>query len=262
MKKVVHPAGRRTPSSSGYHRFLRFLSRIKVIPIVEEQSSSSYSFRVISLPSLLSTLWAWVPLAYYLYRKLAWPLAVNIHAGPTVANVSSTSNPATTTTSSSTDTPLNRVDAYINVAFLVDIFLLILLLPAVLGHFFATNGLAAVNLEKRFVWPRRGWMVVLSAAIFIATETTTLCSTVVQSLAQGVSTEGLVHYFASLQLLNLIVALLQLIALLLVSAEQTDFMQTAAAAGSSSSSERLTKQAIQQLLQAYEDIRQGISHCL
>ena len=112
-------------------------------------------------------------------------------------------------------------DSYISMAFVADIFILILFLPLVLGHFVGLNG-SALRTE-RFVWPHRGWMLVLSCLVFLVCVTIKLCFMTVYGKAVGIPTMGIVHTFLCLEFINLTAALLQVIALLLVSIRQTRF---------------------------------------
>ena len=149
--------------------------------------------------------------------------------------------------------PDNSFDQYIGIAFEAAIFLLILLLPTVLGHFFGLNEKALQVGSNSLVWPRRGWTLVLSALAFTIMEIVLLSVSVVHGQEKGVSTAALVHTLASFALMILLASLLQLIALLLISATQRGFIQAAA-----ESSHSLTAGTMKLLLHDYEKIRQGV----
>ena len=115
-----------------------------MIPVVRD--SGQFQFVPLSLPTLLATLWLWVPFSYYMYVSTCWPTVV---ADPN----------ATATTNTTNSKRSSSLDGYLFQAFLVAIFLLILLLPGLIGHFYALNG-AALRAASSFAWPRRGWLLV------------------------------------------------------------------------------------------------------
>ena len=239
MRKVVSPEGKTRPAV--IHRLLDLLCRIKVIPVSRDKTTDhNYSFNILSLPTLLSTLWFWVPLSYYLYFFFCWQ-----------DKVTETKTIIRTQTQNNTTQSHFALDNYIEKAFIVVIFLLILLLPGVLGYFFALNGPAIK--ERKFVWPRRGWMLVLSFILFIVGETTPLALMISLGKAKGAAAEGVIHAFVSHQLMNLTAALLQLVALLVVSGRQAGFVQATA-----DSNKFITPHTIRSQLQDYENIRQGV----
>jgi hypothetical protein len=134
---------------------------------------------------------------------------------------------------------------YIVLAFVVALYVLMLLLPASLGYFFGKNG---AGLHGNFIWPKKGWLLILSAFFFIAS------TNVYTFLSVGaMSTAMLVHKFIIALLTNNTACLLQLIALLLVSARQTWFIRCAARNRQSTTSTN-----IKNLLREYENISNGI----
>ena len=174
-------------TTTWYPRLLHLLCWLKVIPVLRDnkKDSSGYRFRLLSWPPLLATLWSAIPLAYYIY-------GLNCAQLPTTTN---TTTAAATNLSETKSFSQSSMDQYIYIAFLVAVFLLILLLPSGLGHFFAQNGSAI--LETKFAWPQRGWMLVLSALIFLAGETTQIMFVAIHYKTRGISTGGLINIFGS-----------------------------------------------------------------
>jgi hypothetical protein len=56
-----------------YHKFLDILCCIKVIPVKKDKTSGQCTFNLLSLPTVISTLWFFVPLANYLLYLFLWP---------------------------------------------------------------------------------------------------------------------------------------------------------------------------------------------
>jgi hypothetical protein len=139
----------------------------------------------------------------------------------------------------------SMMNQYIVLAFMVALILLILLLPALIGYFFGKNG---AGLRGNFIWPNKGWLLILSAFFFIAITNVYAC------LRDGaMSTAMLVHDFIIALLANNTACLLQLTALLLVSSRQTRFIRCAARNRQSTTSAN-----IKNLLREYENISTGI----
>jgi hypothetical protein len=124
-------------------------------------------------------------------------------------------------------------------------FLLILLLPAAMGYFFAKN---ESGLCGRFMWPNKGWLLISSALIFILSQKFFLFSH-----ADWTYTTLLVVDFVNSLLMLDSSCLLQLTALLLVSSRQTYFIQKA-----NMNSISTTSVNVKNLLSEYENISQGI----
>ena len=227
--------------------FLKKLFLLKIIPVTKDKTSGAHKFHLISLPTLLSTIWFCLTLAYFNYA---------IYLVDHQDNLNMTARAADNTTKD-TRNPKNEpsIDEYIQYAFLAGLFLIILLFPSVLGIFFAFNGSAI--LETDFFWPKKGWLVVLSLIIFIIAGTTTLSLLLVQYLAMGMSTLKLVHWYVSCQLVNLTAAMIQFIVLMVVSARQTGFINCVRVYASLSRKIKSVK-IISSLLQDYENISQGV----
>jgi hypothetical protein len=232
MKEPVHPSEVNRPSL--YHRFLHLLCCLKVIPVSGVQNK----FCLVSLPTLLSTFWCWASSAYYIFVT-KWN-----------ENSNSEESYSKNITESNNLSFHETLDKMIFIAFLLTLFLLMLLLPGVLGYFFATN--YSAMLRRKFTWPLRGWILVLSTAIFVLCETATLCITT--EIASAVMpTERLVHFFMACQLFNLTAASLQFIAIMLVSTRQTSFIEKAFAR-----SKDITYETMVSLVKEYENISNGV----
>jgi hypothetical protein len=216
MKKAVYPNTLGKPTM--YERMIKVHCWLKIIPLVDRDKNNTHvQFRLLSMPTLLSSLWCWIPLSYFLFVR------INV---PTMPEDSNYDNVSLENTNKTVSGPTKiTLDYIIFTAFQVINFLLILLLPPSLGHFFACNELA---LKGRFAWSPRAWIVVLSAAIFLATEVTTSFIFASQSKASGLSTWDVIQYAAAEQLVNVTACLLQLSALILVSSRQTHFIKSAA----------------------------------
>jgi hypothetical protein len=238
MMKLVHPTGARKPTV--YHRFLLLLCWLKVIPL----SGRDRRFCLFSLTTLLSTIWGGVPCAYNIFY-------MNYEQTGAINSNSSEGSGKNKTDNASINLSLHDTlsQAIFNV-FLLLLFLLMLLLPTVLGHFFAIN--QSAMLWTTFTWPHRGWMLVVSTIIFIVSSAISLSLTT-ERLSALISTERLVYFYIGPQLCNLIAALLQLISVILVSARQTAFLDKAVA-----TSKDITVDTIQSLLKEYENISNGV----
>jgi hypothetical protein len=197
-------------------------------------------FKILSLPTLLSTLWCWLPLSYLIFHEINKLSAEN---DPLSLNESS-ANPDQVKANSSE----MAISFYIYRAFETTEFAMILLLPATLGHFFACNG---SKLKKRFVWSQKCWLVVFSAIIFMVTDTASFF-TIINETYPNASTWETVHRFLSVQLMNVITCFLHLTALLLVSSRQADFIKKAA-----KNSKMTLCSQINDILQEYEYIKCG-----
>jgi hypothetical protein len=133
-------------------------------------------------------------------------------------------------------------------AYEVATFLFILLLPGVMGHFFAHNSLAMLN--STFSWPLRGWMLVLAALVFLLTQPVSLYALTKE---RQISNMRLVHYVLPRQLVNVTVASLQFLVIMLISSAQASFIKIIERSKENSNVEIIT-----QLLQDYENLRQGV----
>jgi hypothetical protein len=137
---------------------------------------------------------------------------------------------------------------YILTTFLVVTFLFILLLPGVMGKFFAHNDSAMLN--STFTWPHRGWMPVISALVYLLTRTLSLCG---EARERHMSNIRLLHYFLPRQLNNLTIVSLQFLVIMLVSSTQSTFVKIL-----HESKQKINVETITRLLQDYENIRQGV----
>jgi hypothetical protein len=228
-----------------YQRVLNLLCWIKLIPVTRDHETGDLSFDIFSCPTLVSSLWCWVPLTYYLYNVFCGQLSF-CGAEENATNIFTTNLSSKVV---NTNSPGNNFDKYIVAAFLASIFLLILLLPPVLGNFSALN--PSVMLHGS--WPKRGWMLVLALFIFLGTETTMQAVAILRGTFLVSPTEILPHKLASFSLLILAVCTIQLISLFLICSAQTDLIKTAIVIGKTTS-----VPAIRSLLQNYEKVRQGV----
>ena len=96
-------------------------------------------------------------------------------------------------------------------------------------------------------------LLVLSAILYTVGSSAAFVFFALLDKATGVPLTGIVHNFFSCLLLNIISGLLQLVALLLVSSRQTEFIQAA-----SRSHTVKTAQSLQNRLREYEYIRLGV----
>ena len=97
-------------------------------------------------------------------------------------------------------------------------------------------------------------MLVLSALIFLAGETTQIMFLAIHYKTRGISTGGLINIFGSNVLVYVIAALLQFTALLLVGARKTAFVKTCAV----DDNRIITADSIKNLLNDYEVLKRGI----
>ena len=227
MRTVVSPSEVKEPKKPLFD-FLGLLCWLKVIPVSRKEPR----FRLLSLPTLLSTLWCWVPLIHFLYTQIMIRKEATGHA-------------------SSDRYVKTTLDEIILMEFEAGIFLLVLMLPALLGHFYGLSNLA--RKEATFPWPRRGWLVLLSAFIFIISQAIGLWFDY-QLHSARTSTEMLIHLCVFRIVSSIIVALFQCIALLLVSSEQTHFIRTAAHIPIKDNHHK----TVSDLLNAYENIEKGV----
>jgi hypothetical protein len=117
-----------------YQRMMKLLCCIKLIPVTRDPETGNLVFCLLSIPTLVSSLWCWLPLSYYLGHMMFCG-----HLNLCGAEEENLTNSVTTNRSSTIALDGNNFDKYIIAAFLASIFLLILLLPPLLGHFSALN---------------------------------------------------------------------------------------------------------------------------
>jgi hypothetical protein len=228
-----------------YQRVMNLLCWIKLIPVTRDHETGDISFNIYSCPVLVSSLWCWIPLAYFLYNVFCGELSF-CGAEENATNIS-TINISSKVVNA--NPPSNNFDTYIRAAILASYFLLILLLPPIMGHFSALN--PSVMLHGN--WPKRGWVLVLAFLIFLGTEITMQTVAIFRGTFLVSPTEILPHKFASFLLLILAVSTIQLLALFLISSAQTALTKIA------SHIRRTTSvPAIRSLLQDYETIRHGV----
>jgi hypothetical protein len=201
-----------------FEKLLNMLCLIKVIPLVRNKKKGQMQFKILSFPTLLSTLWCWIPLAYYIFVNINWPPIEEDDPG-------NSSEISANSSQEITDSSDIDIGYYIFQAFVVLAFLMILLLPAALGNFFACT---QSKPQKRFAWSPKGWVLGLATAIYLITEITSTTLFSISYQRRGMSLWGIVHNFASYLLMNGIPCLLQFSALLLVSSRQASFMKNAA----------------------------------
>ncbi len=190
MSTMVHPAEVMRPTV--YCKFLKLVCLLKIIPV----SRKDDKFQLISLPTLLSTLWCLAPLSYYIYAHLFF-----IQETDERANHGQSAEPGHNKSEVFLKANLSYKLFFV---YIIMTFLLVLFLPFVMGHFYELN--AAAMLNGRFVWPHKGWMLVLSGILFPATEIVFLCSLIMDFISIGLSTEGLVHLYLHRQIINLVAA--------------------------------------------------------
>jgi hypothetical protein len=239
MKKTVHPKAfvRRTK----YEKLLSLLCLLKVIPLIIGKNKVQGQFRILSLPILLSTLWCWIPLSYYIF-SFAYANWITLEYTEVNSNELYANASKEITNSSVIDKGF-----YMFMACEGTELLMILLLPATLGYFFACNELMR---QKKFAWSKRTWILVISAVLFPVSETTSFFAFSYETT--GLSTWAIVYNFTSDLLINVIACLFQLTALLLVSSRQAYFMKNAA-----KNCKTTTCSQINHLLQEYEYIKSG-----
>jgi hypothetical protein len=131
-------------------------------------------------------------------------------------------------------------------------FVLVLLLPGVMGHFFACNHQAMLG--RIFACPQRWRMLIIYTIAFMTTETLGFYSLTEKMYLVGLSNEGLVNFLLPRQLIYMIVALLQFLVIMMVSSRQSDFIQ----AIRGRKADILSEYKIIQLLQEYENIKEGV----
>jgi hypothetical protein len=56
-----------------YERLLNLLCLLNVIPLAHGKNNTQSRFKILSIPTLLSTLWCWIPLSYFIYVITNWP---------------------------------------------------------------------------------------------------------------------------------------------------------------------------------------------
>jgi hypothetical protein len=140
----------------------------------------------------------------------------------------------------------NNMDIYIAVAFPASIWLLISLLPQVLGHFSGLN--QSVMLIG--TWPKKGWMLLLGFFAFLGNETLVHSYSIVNAACLGgFAIQGPI----SILLMMVTAAVELLIVSLLISSTQTVFVKHAW-----NIREALSRENARKLLQDYENIRQGV----
>ena len=222
-----------------YHKLLGLLCWLKVIPV----SRVGHNFKLISLPTALSTLWFWLPFSYYIYAE----------------NYEPTDKPGNNSTSAhlgngpTSVKPHFSLDQLIIKAYACMLFLLILLLPGSIGYYFALN--KSAFMESRFRWSVQSWLLVLLTIIFMLTQTVGLWSAATQMQSTGsTSTLNCIHFFLCRQLANISVSLLQFIAIYLVSARQADFIRNT----SKDICQTDFVDTVTGLIKEYESISQGV----
>jgi hypothetical protein len=238
MRTRIYPAALRKPGL--YKRLLIVLCWLKVIPV----SKRDHRFKLFSVPTLLSTLWGWLLLSYYIYADIY----VRNEAPSYLASIK---NESTVVLANNGTDVKNQYDFNGNlvIAFLVGTFLLIILLPGAMGHFFAHND--SMMLNGKFTWPYRGWMLVLSALVFMLIQTITLYD-VTREL--NISNIRFLHYFLPRQLVNSTVSSVQFLVIMLISSTQSSFIRLI----QGTPKHKIKVDTITDLLQDYENIRQGI----
>jgi hypothetical protein len=102
-----------------------------VIPVTRDKNNFKVQFRILSLPTLLSTLWCLIPLTYFLYASINWQ-ASNLKASSANLSIANSSKAASASTNL-------QMDLYIALVFKFANFLLIFHLPSVLGYFIGNN---------------------------------------------------------------------------------------------------------------------------
>ena len=234
-----------------YQRFLNLLCWLKLIPVTMEKNTGAVRFHPFSLPTLLSTSWFCLIFSYFIYtlQVLQKEDAPKEILNSTAKDSKNITEPKENPYSSS------NLDSYISIAFIIALMMAVLLLPAIMGYFFSLNGSAM--LKTRFAWPRRGWMLVMSLISFLVTSTVSLTIMLIVNKTLGMSTFGLVHWYTSNQVINLSAAIIQFIALMLVSIRQTSFINSVRVYAADSSKIK-SPDVISNLLQNYEYIRKGI----
>jgi hypothetical protein len=177
-------------------------------------------------------------LTYHIYFYTNW--------GPGAPKRNVTKNASLSNSNMTVISPKkSMMNQYILMAFMVALFLLIILLPALVGYFFAKNG---SGLRGNFIWPNKGWLLILSAFIFLASTNIYIFLN-----AGPMPTAVIVHNFINSVLTFDTACLLQLTALLLVSSRQTWFIRYA-----DRNRQSTTSANIKNLLREYENISNGI----
>jgi hypothetical protein len=131
MKTRIFPAALRKPGL--YKRLLLLLCWLKVIPV----SKRDLRFKLFSVPTLLSTLWGWLLVSYYIYA--------DIYVKNQAPSIGSSNESSVQPNNGTVIQKQYDFNESIVIAFVVGTFLLILLLPGVMGHFFAHNDSVMLN---------------------------------------------------------------------------------------------------------------------
>ena len=228
-----------------YHKFLIMLCWLRVIPV----SLENHKFKIISVQTILSSLWTFVPWSYYIYYKMALETTTNEVPATTV---NSTIPQAQSDNKSSELFFQSSMDNALFTTYLILTFCLMLFLPLAQGHFFEHN--ASSLLTTRFQWPSRGWMLALSSIICPLLEVACLSFSTALFISAGMPTSFVVHFFLVYQIINFAVAFLQLSSIMLVNSRQADFMMNV------DKSMGMTKdvETFSDLIEQYENIRRGV----
>lgn len=238
MTKVsVHT--KKKPPSKHFRGLLNLLCWLKIIPV-----NRDHEFHILSLPSVLSTIWCLISLSIYLFSHFMFESQLN---GRQQAY-----NATTNRTEAVTIKKADYIDTYILYAFQAVVHLLILLLPMALGHFYSTNRCTMQTLG--LFWPNRGWMMIVSTFPFIVTIAGLEGYYLSRRLKKGMMTSASVMEFLSKVVTNVTAAILQLITVLMVNMTQTGFIKTLA-------EKREMIDAVisfRKILTNYENMRQGI----
>jgi hypothetical protein len=235
MRTTIYPAALRKPGL--YKRLLLVLCWLKVIPV----SKRDHRFKLFSVPTLLSTLWGWLLVSYYIYA--------DIYVKTEAPSFASSNESSVQPNNGTVIKKQYDFNGSIVIAFLVGIFLLILLLPGAMGHFFAHND--SVMLNGKFTWPNRGWMLVLAALVFMLIQTISLYN---MTKELNMSNIRLLHYFLPRQLVNSTVASVQFLVIMLISSTQSSFIRII----QRTPKHKIKADTITDLLQDYENLSQGV----
>jgi hypothetical protein len=209
------------------------------------KNNSQMQFKILSQPTLLSTLWCWIPCSYFIFVDIYWP-PVECVADDRVSSNELSANLSQAFNNSSD----MNIDTYIYyTASVAPEFLMILLLPSAIGYFF---DITESKVQKKFAWSPKGWIIGFSTVIFVLTEMSSLGMFAISDKVNCMSTWGIVHKFASILLMNGLACLLQLTVLLLVSSRQAYFTTKAA-----KKSKTTACLQINNLLKEYENIKYG-----
>jgi hypothetical protein len=229
-----------------YQRAVRLFCWIKLIPVSRDARTGDYQFHLLSLPTLFSSLWSLVPLAYYLYYYLCLGMNLcdsSVSAADKLDNLTANLSLAT---ANNTTMIGNKIDQYLAVASLVSTFIFTLLLPPVLGHFAALN--PCVMLGGR--WPIKGWMLLTASFVSLGTRTCFIAIGIFYVISLG-NFDVQREIPSALMILTAVVLLL--IVSILIGSTQTMFVKEA-----QNIRDAISPLNVRQLLQDYTNIREGV----